>query len=222
MTVPLNDTNDGARCSRCGTSILRRTVIRYGGKCVPCSRKRWYDPLLDAVWFVSMLACAPYFLLRLGIGFAYHRVAKLIPGTRDNIQLKLESGWSPDWSTVRRIWSSAKEVYVGPIGPGAEVKVEYLLVKAAAENREIATSHFHNEIIANNPILAAYCIEALVIRGEHMALQSISEDVLQSEKRFPFRAGCFGTECTLGEFAQPRCGARKSIDKSIKSDNLIL
>ena len=84
------------------------------------------------------------------------------------------------------------------------MKVEYLLVEAIAKDGDIESSYFLAEISTNNPILAAYCIEALVIRGEHIALQSISEDVLQSERRFPFRVGCFGTELALGEFAQSR------------------
>jgi hypothetical protein len=217
MSTAIDDTDDGARCSRCGLPILRRTAIRYRGKCVPCSRKRWYDPLVTTFFFASMMACLPFFLIRVGITSAGRFVAKYVPGAREHVKAKLNSGWSPDWATVRRIWSSAREVYAGPIGYGAEIKVEYMLLEAVIGNHQIASSLFLREIGTENSILAAYCIEALAFRGEHAILRSIPQEILRSKRQFSLRLGCVGSECTLGEFAQSRSSPTPSLREGTRN-----
>lgn len=163
--------------------------------------------------FVFLLAIAiwPFVVVALAVGALPHAVARCVPGTRANFQAKLERGWRPDWLTIRRLWLKANALYLGPVGPCAEITPEYLALKFVWSHPDIVSRQdLRMAIGSSSTILDAYCIQALDDRNERHLLADLPPGVGESKRRFKLRNCCFGAECTLGEFLASRTSPSKS------------
>lgn len=199
---------DYARCTRCGTTILAKTAVRYGGRCAPCSNKRWYDgprEIAMFVWFFTwLLIVGPFLFVFLACRLAGDYVAKYTPGTRANLLAKLQQGWQPDWQTAKRCWSRAKTCFQGPVGYSAMVTPEFLLIKDVASNPSISTEEIFSEISVKQPMVAAYCIVTLVYRQEAKLLRKVHREVFESKAPIRSQYSCIAVETELGKLLEAR------------------
>jgi len=189
-----------ANCVKCGALILRTTALKHEGRCVPCSRKKWHDPIRGAIELVGAFLIWPLAVVAIGSYASWLFLARYIPGTRANFKANLERGWRPDWPTICRLWSKARKVYAGPIGAGAEITPEWMLVRLLAEDHEISSADIRQAITPSDVLVSAYCVLALEYRGEHELLATLSNDVTESTAVFQQQSGCFGCHLPLGEF----------------------
>jgi hypothetical protein len=201
--ITMKNRQDKLPCKKCGKMILPSTAERYQGKCAPCAKKaneKWYKPLLSGLVFVFLVVIWPFFLLEFCIMSLYFMAATFVPNTKANLKARMMRGWMPDWAIIQKVWSKAPRVYAGPIGPGAEMSTEYLILKKLSEDRSVPSTEIRKGIDSKNPILAAYSMLALLYRGEREILTSLPTNVFESDEQLEYQVGCLVGRCTLREF----------------------
>jgi|GEM_PF-4433300 hypothetical protein len=187
-------------CKKCQSLILQTTSLRNGGRCIPCSRATWHDPLRNIPLFVCAFLIWPFVILsRAGLALA-NIVLRVVPGTRSNFRAKLGRGWRPAWPMIQRLWSKAKSVDHGSIGPNAKLTIESIVLMQVIEDGRTSSSTIQLAITPTKPTLSAYCILALSYRREFFLLSNLPSEVVQSDGEFEYRAGCVSLHETVGNF----------------------
>lgn len=106
-----------------------------------------------------------------------------------------------DLDTISRVWSRAKKVYRGLIGPGALLTLEYkamsLVVSTPSPDVEDFLASRMND---PNPTLSAYCLTALFRLGSER-LDELPPGLLLREEIINTQVGCLTWATTLREFA---------------------
>lgn len=203
-------TNDVVRkvaCRRCGVLILPTTATRFSGKCAPCGQRAgriWREWTELTLTLPLLLVILPFAMLRRGLGWLYKEVSRFVPGSKENLKTRMLGGWTADWLTIKRVWSSAPAVFNGPVGGSAEITLEYLMLRQVSQDHTIASFEIAEAIDGSFPVLSAYCILALSERGEDEVLASLPPESLESDATFRLRAGCLGARQTLREFCKRR------------------
>lgn len=106
-----------------------------------------------------------------------------------------------DLDTISRVWSRAKKVYRGLIGPGALLTLEYKAMRLVVNTPNTDVEDFlASRMNDPNPTLSAYCLTALFRLGSER-LDEAPPGLLLREEIINTQVGCLTWATTLGEFA---------------------
>lgn len=157
----------------------------------PFFEKSRLDLLRHWAWNTVAILAIPFIFARFAVETAARAASRRVPGTREQIRFRLSKGWRPDWPTVRRLWASASTLDVGPIDcflTGQMMRTaEYMMFRAAVDDRRIASSELRAAVSVDAPTLSAYCIMTLWARGDTALLADLPDGILRSNRGIRWR-----------------------------------
>jgi len=67
---------------------------------------------------------------------------------------RLQAGWKPDWKTIQQIWSRARSLNHGIIGPSGITTVEHLLVEMLCDDLYVSNDQLLIVATPADPMLS--------------------------------------------------------------------
>jgi hypothetical protein len=101
--------------------------------------------------------------------------------------------------SIKMVWSLSPAIIRGAVGPGAEIRPEYALIRRLAENYQKWEKPLRSLLNESDPLIVGHSLIALSYTGSDRPI--FPSEVYNRKERVRVFSACFRHETELGKFA---------------------